>query len=263
MKQLLLTMALLLTTLVGGVCAQEVFERPETSANWYLTAVYSNPMTPDDVALYKLLREDAGLIKLTEVTHFNEYHDGMAIVNETGWKTYLGTERPALLLQGAARPDGKADNIFFVRGVLTKAKDLVGYLHKAIQRYGIHLALPANVRGQKPWRPFRNPGGGGGCPDGNCPRAPRQPGPGPGPAPLVDPTSPPAVVTPIMPLAPFNIDVLLGPKDDVEVVVEVPPADAVDKLPATPVAEEEGIPLIALLLVAAAGFAGYVSSQKS
>lgn len=206
-------------------------------------------MTAADVELYKLLRQDAGLKKLTEVANFHEYHDGMEIIRDTKWATYLGTERPALLLQGAAKADGTADNIFFVKGpVMKSAKLVIDLLVTSIRKYSIYLALPAEARTQR-WRPLK-------CPDGTCPRTPRQPAPTPDP--LVDPTTPPAVVVPVAPITPFDINVLLDPDDGVDVKVEVPTT-----IEAPSTEAEEGIPVLVLLLIAAAGFAGYVVSQKS
>ena len=217
--------------------AQPIDTLPEFSGKFYLTVVFDSPMTPECEKLYLFLRSDPGMRQLTAQTNYNEWLSNDVIVQKTEWQNFLGTVRPAILLQARAEKNGTADVVFFARGTgVQPGPTLVGNIRRALASYRAYAAVPANQRPQ--WQPGRGPLQ---CtPRGCFPRREEQQQATPD-------TGPPEIRTEITPLVPT-----------VDVDVEIPSVD-------TPQEEgggDEGIPLIALLLVAAAGAAGLYFGEK-
>jgi hypothetical protein len=230
MKQILCSLAVLLTT-AAAATAQQTDERPEYSRMYNLTVVYGSPMTKLDTMLHAFMREDAIMKQLVAQTVYNEYTNDRKLIANTAWKDYLGGARPAILLQGPALPNGKADVIFFAMGDQVEcSSEFTNKLHTALMAYIQLRKLPAAERDQ--WTPR--------CPDGGCP-LPRQPR---------NPPPPPATPPPIVPPA------VIPPSIDIDVNQPDEPDEEEEE-------EEEGTPLILFVLTGlAAAAAGMYASQK-
>ena len=224
----------LLLLLPSAAFAQPQNTYPEFSGKYYLTAIYSNPMNADSIKLQNFLTSNPRMRALIETTNFNEWHDGMAIVQTQAWKTALGTARPCLLLQGRDRGNDQAEVVYFARGAGIDWDKVPDQISKAIKDYKAWLAAPTTQRGR--FQPFQN------CPDGKCiftrPRQPQPNQPGPDTPP---PAAPPTVVKPIEP----TVDIEL-PKGE-ELTVDEPAPE-----------ESGGLnPLLLLLPILGGGFAAY------
>ncbi len=150
---------------------ERVIDLPETSGNWYLTAVYSSLESPTqrDRELYSILRKDPALVKLINQVTFTEWDNDSPFVQQSAWSSYLGTNRPAILLQTPATAHGTGSVVYFASGPHLKTD---GYLARSI-------ATAVNS--------YRTHGH-----HDNCPRCPRQPQPSPV-APPVQPSIPQTV----------------------------------------------------------------------
>lgn len=234
LKKLLLFLPLFVfsTNLYG----QPTAERPEYHLKAYLTIVYHKEFSELDQKLYNLFRNNKAFINLKNSTNFNEWTDDYYIVKKTNWKKFLGTERPVILLQSHAKPDGTADVIFFARGqVIQNEKLIQTKLNVAIKDYTAHLRLPVSQR--RRWQPK--------CPDGNCPwRQLVRPDPTPS-----NPPEPKIEVSPISP----TIDISVGPPENKDDTAD---EDESEK-------PSRKIPLIVLGIPIIAGLAGLYHGVKS
>lgn len=125
---LLLCMA---PALAFGQAGERVIDLPETSGNWYLTAVYSSLENPTqrDRELYAILRSDPALVKLISQVTFTEWDNDSQFVRQSAWSSYLGTNRPAILLQTPATSHGTGSVVYFASGPHLKTD---GYLSRSI-----------------------------------------------------------------------------------------------------------------------------------
>lgn len=176
MKKLWLVLALLF---VASPClGQRVIDLPETGHKWHLTAVYSSTSAPTqrDRELASVLRGD--LSHLVSQVNFVEWDSSTTYVNQSDWKDYLGTSRPALMLQTPADSGGKGRVVYFAAGPHLKTNEhLVGSIAAAVERYKSNGSA-------------------------DCPRCPVRPQPQP-------PVQPP--VRPIPTIVP-DVDVVVNPK---------------------------------------------------
>lgn len=174
MKRTLLALALLL---IAGQCyGQRVIDLPENGQKWHLTAVYSSRTAPTqrDRQLASILRGD--LAHLVSQVNFVEWDNTTQFVNQSDWREYLGTSRPALMLQTPATSDGKGRVVYFAAGPHLKTNQyLVSSIAAAVERYKTNGA--------------------------DCPRCPVRPQPQP-------PVQPP--VQPIPTIVP-DVDVVVNP----------------------------------------------------
>lgn len=220
----------------SSALAQPTDGRPEFSGKWYLTVIYDAPRSPASTELAEFFRIDPGMRQLTSMTNWHEWDDADAIVQETNWKKFLGSTRPAILLQGMAQLDGSADVVFFTNGESAKpGRALVNSLREAISAYITHSATPVGQRQR--WRPF--------CPDGQCrpfQQRRQQLQPKVKPQVKVDVKIPP-VVEPLIP----TVDVVVATPSELKLAEDV---------------DRTRLPILALLAVAGAGLAGLYASQK-
>lgn len=154
-----------------------VHDRPEVSQRWFLTAVLSSKDSPTqrDLELYSLLRNNPKMRALINQTVYTEWDNSTEFVVKSGWSKYLGSNRPALMLQTPAKPgEGTGDVVFFASGSNLVIDDtLPRKIQLAINDY-------VDNRENQRIRPLQLP-----CPDGSCPLQPR-PSPSPSPAPAPD-----------------------------------------------------------------------------
>jgi hypothetical protein len=108
----------LMPSIAFGQSGEQVIDLPETSGKWYLTAVYSSLSEPSqrDRQLYAILRSDARLVKLISQVTFTEWDNDSQFVQKSAWSSYLGTNRPALLLQTPASQRGTGSVVYFASG---------------------------------------------------------------------------------------------------------------------------------------------------
>lgn len=176
MRTAFLAVALLF---VASTClGQRVVDLPETGQKWHLTAVYSSVDAPTqrDRELASILRGD--LSHLVSQVNFVEWDNSNEFVNQSDWKDYLGTSRPALMLQTPADGDGKGRVVYFAAGPHLKTDEyLVRSIAAAVERYKTNGA--------------------------DCPRCPVRPRPQPQPQ--------PTPVRPIPTIVP-DVDVVVNPK---------------------------------------------------
>lgn len=131
-------LALILLLVPGLAFAEPVDERPETAGRWFLTAVYSSLDAPTerDQQLYSILRTDPRLVNLINQVNFVEWDNTSRFVNNSAWKAYLGSNRPALLLQTPANSRGVGSVVYFASGPHLKTdSNLADSLAAAIERY--------------------------------------------------------------------------------------------------------------------------------
>lgn len=187
-------------------------ELPEFSNRWFLTAVYSDAYDSNDQKLAASLRTKEELGLLTTQTIVHEWNDSTPMLRDTAWKSYIGTKRPAILLQAVSNADGRGRVVYFESGEsLNNNRDLPKDIQLAINKYVED------------------------CP--SCPLPRPRPRPEPAPEPDQTPTPEPETPAPIVPT-------VLVDKEDGE--------------------EDEGIPLIMLLIpVAAAAFGAFGQVKKS
>lgn len=213
--------------------AQETLERPEYSNKWNLTVVYNSPFDAQSSELHAFLRSNPGMKGLVKDTNFNEYLADNDLIDRTLWATYIGGVRPAMLLQGRAKKNGTADVVFYANGAgLTLDKKLVDAVRNAIKDYVAHTTTGTS----QTWNPR--------CPEGNCPIRIRRPNVDI----AINPPSPPPVIAPLTPTLPPAIPPALLPEEPAE---------------EEPAEEEGGIPVLLLVLVAAAGLYGAYSATES
>jgi hypothetical protein len=185
---------LLLLMAATPVLADRVVVLPELAAGrYYLTIVTSDTPTPADADLLTFMGGSPNMASLKEQVVYHEWVDSTPIVQQTAWKTYLGTTRPAVLLQATADDDGRAPVVFFATGDAVQTATLAQDLQDAINKF---VAKHTHAVGQP-------------CPDGRCPypvlprvplpRPAPYPQPNPQPAVPTTPATPPPAVTPIVP----------------------------------------------------------------
>lgn len=193
MKKMVLGILLLLCAATVAR-ADRVIVLPELAAGrYYLTIVTSGQNTPADAELLQFMGGSPHMVSLREQVVYHEWTDSTPIVQQTAWKTYLGTARPAVLLQAASEDDGRAPVVYFATGDAVQTATLAQDLQNAIDKF---VAKHSHVEGQP-------------CPDGRCPYPvlPRVPLPRPAPYPQPNPqpvvpttpTTPPPAVTPLVP----------------------------------------------------------------
>jgi hypothetical protein len=234
MRTFLGSLMLFLTSslaLAGPQVTERVIDLPEIAAGrWYLTLVVSELPTEADRNLLDFMATNKAMIQLKPQVVYNEWTDANPTVSKTDWATFLGSQRPALLLQAPPDETGKSQVVFFATGSNLKTSVLVRRLQDAVDTYA--------AKQQRPCPP------GGPCPYPILPRVPL-PRPAPYPQPQPQPAPQPAPVTP--------------PPEIKPLVPTITP-------PLTPVEEEEngGIPLLALLIpLAAAGLGIWKSFDHS
>lgn len=213
--------ALIMLTACAVARAERVVDLPEYDGKFYLTVIYDSPMTAKSQELHRFVRT-AQFQKFSNQCIFNEYTDATRMIKDTKWQTFLGTTRPAMLLQATTDNAGHAKIVFFAAGdQLSIDRTLWDILDTNIKGY-----LNAVHNGQaEQWSRL--------CPNGRC-----QP-----PPPAPEPEPQPIVIQPITPTIPVP-----------PVTPEVVPTDE-DK-------DDGGIPLIGLIAVAAAGLYGAYSQLK-
>jgi len=205
----------------AAVRAERVVNLPEYDGKFYLTVIYDSPMTEKSQELHQFVRTPQ-FQTFSNQCIFNEYTDQTRIIKDTKWQKFLGTTRPAMLLQAAADAKGHAKIVFFAAGTqLPLDRTLWETLDTNIKGY----VNAVNEGSVEQWsRP---------CPDGRCKPRPPEPEPEPEPAPIIQPIIPTIPIIPVIP--------------------EVVPKEEED---------DGGIPLIGLIAVAAAGLYGAYSQLK-
>jgi hypothetical protein len=171
-------LALMLLFVATPCLGQRIVDLPETGQKWFLTAVYSDASAPtqQDRRLAAILRGD--LSHLVSQVNFVEWDASTEFVNQSDWKAYLGTNRPALILQTPADSDGKGRVVYFASGPHLKTDQyLVQSIAAAVDRFKANGA--------------------------DCPRCPVRP------QPVQPPVQPP--VRPIPTIVP-DIDVVVNPR---------------------------------------------------
>lgn len=113
-----------------------VIHLPETSQKWFFTVVYSGQNTPRDQHLKRTIQEDYVLRSLVAQTNFREYTNDSSFIRRSDWAEYLGTSRPALLLQKPADANGRGSVVYFASGphLHTNANLAVSIRH-AVQQH--------------------------------------------------------------------------------------------------------------------------------
>lgn len=219
-------LSLVLLTACAAARAERVVDLPEYDGRFYLTVIYDD--SEQSGKLHDFVRT-ARFTQFRDQCVYNEYTDQTALIKSTAWKTFLGPNRPAVLLQAAQDRNGKAKIVFYASGEnLPIGNDLYVYLQNNLNSY-----VAAHNEGKaEQW--VRQ------CPNGRC--WPRQPQPTP------EPPTPPVVIPPVEPITPT-----------VPVVPEIPQLEAPEE-----VADDDGIPVIPLLLLifGASAFGIYTATRK-
>lgn len=139
MKRWTLLFMLLLMPAVGQAqVSDHVIDLPETSSKWFLTVVYSSKENPSarDQQLATIIRSDPNLVRLVNQVVFTEWDDEDPFVRKSDWSAYLGTSRPALLLQTPADQDGTGTVVYFASGPHLKTdRNLARSISVAVKSY--------------------------------------------------------------------------------------------------------------------------------
>lgn len=128
---ILMTLCLLAGSTYGQTVQERVINLPEISNQYVTTIVYGSPLTPKDNELYAAFRNNPTLQKIAQQTILNEWTTNDKFVQKSDWATYLGNQRPAVLIQRPSDQNGRSQPVFFASG-----KDLNVQLlpHQIVQR---------------------------------------------------------------------------------------------------------------------------------